>query len=111
MTAPIPGVGPQLERAAEGTDPRGWLVFESLPGVLQRAEDSTLAADRERWPASPRLFKRIRFGFERPATDTERQLLQHLGYVLPDELTTRVKWVTPGCRNRRWPQLETQEAL
>ena len=47
MTA-IPGVGPQLARVAAGTDPRGILVFEYLPDDLQRAEDSTQAADRER---------------------------------------------------------------
>ncbi|MBS1693179.1 MAG: hypothetical protein JST91_13270 [Actinobacteria bacterium] len=50
MTEPwmIPGVGPQLERAAAGTDPRGPLVFEFLPPEMQLAEDSTLAADRDR---------------------------------------------------------------
>lgn len=48
MTALIVGVGPQLERAAAGTDPRGPLVFERLPADLQLAEDSTADADRER---------------------------------------------------------------
>lgn len=47
MTA-IPGVGPQLARAAAGTDPRGILVFDSLPDALQRQEDSTAAADHAR---------------------------------------------------------------
>ena len=97
MTTP----GPQLQRAAAGTDPRGWLVFESLPDDLQRAEDATQAADRQH----PRYF----VGFQRPATEAERILLQHLGFQLPTQLTTQAKWVTPGCRNRRWPQLETQE--
>jgi hypothetical protein len=41
----VAGVGPQLARAAEGTDPRGILVFEYLPDDVQRAEDSTQAAD------------------------------------------------------------------
>ena len=41
-------IGPQFVRAAAGTDPRGWLVFESLPTDLSRAEDATQAADRER---------------------------------------------------------------
>jgi hypothetical protein len=41
----IPGVGPQLAAAADGTDPRGVLVFEYLPGDLQNAEDATQAAD------------------------------------------------------------------
>lgn len=51
MTAPIPGVGPQLARAAAGTDPGGVLVFELLPSDLQNAEDSTAAADRQRMTA------------------------------------------------------------
>lgn len=44
----------------------------------------------------------------RPATDTERTLLAHLGYTLPDELFTAVTFLTTGVRNRRWPQLEIQ---
>lgn len=93
-------IGPQLDRAADGTDPRGWLVFEWLPDDLQRAEDSTAAAD----------FDRCRFStVQRPATDAERTLLDHLGHVLPDELTTHVSYVSGAVRNRRWPQLENQE--
>ena len=34
----IPGVGPQLERAQRGDDPRGILTFEYLPDDLQRQE-------------------------------------------------------------------------
>lgn len=34
----ITGIGPQLDRAAAGTDPRGILVFAYLPDDLQRAE-------------------------------------------------------------------------
>ena len=37
MTTAIEGVGPQLERAAAGTDPRGILTFEYLPPDLQNA--------------------------------------------------------------------------
>ena len=94
-------IGPQLARAAEGSDPRGILVFESLPDDLQRAEDSTAAAD----------FDRRRFGrtLQRPATAAERTLLQHLGFELPDELITHVSYKSLSVRNRRWPQLETQE--
>ena len=95
----IEGVGPQLARAALGTDPRGRLVFEDLPSALQNAEDSTQAADKERTNPRGRVF-------ERPATDTERALLDHLGYAVPDVLVTVVKWLTPGCRHRSWPQLE-----
>jgi hypothetical protein len=93
-------IGPQHARAQQGTDPRGWLVFAWLPTDLQNAEDSTAVADRDRM--KPR-------GFERPATDTERVLLEHLGYTLPDELVTFVKYRTRGVRHRSWPQLE-QEA-
>ena len=39
----IPGVGPQLARAAAGTDPRGWLVFEYLPPTYSA---SRMAAPR-----------------------------------------------------------------
>lgn len=134
MTA-IPGVGPQLERAADGTDPRGALVFESLPDDLRNAEDSTQAADFERhrqgvwrfavalWgtdnPAelerlrrmSDRLLTAAGVGwrsFARPATPTERALLGHIGYEdLPAELITVVSFPTAGVRRRTWPQLET----
>lgn len=83
-------------------DPRGWLVFDApLPNDLQRAEDSTAAAD----------FDRRRFGrvLQRPATSAERILLERLGYELPAELTTHVSYKSLATRNRRWPQLETQE--
>jgi hypothetical protein len=96
----IPGVGPQMQRASEGTDPRGWLVFHWLLDDLQAAEDSTAAADRD--VMRPR-------GFERPATDAERILLLHLGFKLPAELKTVVHHRTRGVRHRSWPQLETQE--
>ena len=94
------GIGPQMKRAREGTDPRGVLVFHWLPSDLQAAEDSTAVADRD--VMRPR-------GFERPATDTERILLAHLGYELPAELKTVVKYRTRGVRHRSWPQLENQE--
>jgi hypothetical protein len=100
MTPTNDTIGPQMQRASEGTDPRGWLVFHWLPDDLQRLEDSCAVADRD--AMRPR-------GFERPATDTERILLQHLGYQLPDNLVTVVRYRTRGVRNRRWPQLE-QEA-
>ena len=83
-------------------DPRGWLVFSSLPDDLQRAEDSTAAADFDR-----RLFSRT---IQRPATDTERLLLEHLGYPVPTELTTYVRYLTESVRHRSWPALkESQE--
>ena len=72
MTTPPDTIGPQLERAAAGTDPRGILVFAWLPTELQNAEDSTQAADKER--SNFRAW-----GFERLATDAEVALLQHRG--------------------------------
>lgn len=86
-------------------DPRGWLLFEQLPGDLQNAEDSRLAADRQHVRDNDNMF----WSFTRPATNTERTLLEHLGYTLPDTLRTHVNWLSPGVRNRRWPQLENQE--
>ena len=96
MTA-VEGVGPQHDRASAGTDPRGILVFYWLPDDLQRAEDSTQAADRERTMGFP---------FEREATPTERILLQHLGYQLPEQLVTAVSYPSSWVRCRRWPALE-----
>jgi hypothetical protein len=102
MMTTIEGVGPQLQRASEGTDPRGWLVFHWLTSDLQAAEDATAYADKERSNFRAR-------GFERPATDAERALLEHLGHQLPDNLVTFVRHRTRGVRERRVPQLETQE--
>ena len=103
MSTTIAGVGPQLDRAAAGDDPRGWLVFEYLPDDLQRAEDSTAVNDRDR----ARLFKPR--GHTRPATTTEIELLDHLGYDCPPDLETIVSWPSRACRRRRWPALETTE--
>ena len=103
MTTPIEGVGPQHPRAAAGSDPRGWLVFEFLPDGLQQQEDSTLVNDRDK----ARLFKPR--GHTRAATSAEIELLQHLGYTVPDGLETVVSWPSRACRRRVWPALETQE--
>ncbi|MCQ4365832.1 hypothetical protein KQR54_32985 [Mycobacterium gordonae] len=132
----IPGIGPQHARAAAGTDPRGWLVFEYLSDDLQRAEDATQAADHQRqqfsafnlpavWGTSdPTELSAIQARARRvlsaaglstwrvnvrPATDAERTLLEHLGHELPDELFTAITYPSTGTRNRRWPQLESQE--
>ena len=94
----IEGVGPQIQ----DNGARGWTAFEYLPSDLQNAEDSTLENDH-----SQRHWRRsvVR---EREASATERALLEHLGYQLPAQLTTRVAWLSAGVRNRRWPQLEGQ---
>jgi hypothetical protein len=87
-------------RSAAGTDPRGILVFESLPDSLQRAEDSTAVNDRDK----ARLFTPR--GHTRPATAAEVELLTHLGYDCPDGLETVVSWRSRACRRRTWPALE-----
>lgn len=80
-------------------DVRGWLTFvKPLPDPLQNAEDSTLTAD----------FDSRHRNRTRPATATERALLAHLGYALPDELVTVINYVTVTIRRRTWPQLEAQ---
>ena len=56
MTTTIPGVGPQMARAAEGSDPRGILTFHWLPDDMQKAEDSTAVCDRD--VMRPRGFER-----------------------------------------------------
>lgn len=100
----IPGMPAQQQRASEGRDPRGWLTFDGpLPDDLARAEDSTQVTDKER-----RLIRGQWRGFQRPVTDTERQLLEHLGHVLPDDLVTQVSWPTVGTHRRVWPQLEQE---
>ena len=81
-------------------DIRGLLAINGLPPEYQRAEDATAACDRER----QRGFKPR--GHERPATETERILLAHLGFELPEQLTTKVTWPSVSCRRRTWPQLE-----
>lgn len=73
---------------------RGWLVFSYLPADLQMAEDRTQATDYDRCRGSfggggddgngGSPFRRSsqqwdRTKITRPATDTERILLQHIG--------------------------------
>ncbi|MCT1352232.1 hypothetical protein [Gordonia sp. p3-SID1431] len=85
-------------------DPRGVLAFDHLPDDLQKAEDSTAVADRDTFPDRRRsggLW--LRPYVERPATDTERLLLAHLGYVVPEQLITRIR--NAGMRHRCWPQI------
>jgi hypothetical protein len=91
--------------AQRPNDPRGWLMFDSLPDDLARLEDQRLHADHEHI----REDVLTPYTFNRAATDTERTLLAHLGYTVPGNLQTRVCWLSYGVRNRRWPQLEGQE--
>jgi len=115
--------------------PRGWLTFSApLPDELQRAEDATALADRERygWAGSGfvpafwdedtaelralvkgciRAVAPSQWPFARPATNAEHTLLRELGYrpetVEPRRLVTVVSFPSPGVRSRRWPQLES----
>lgn len=99
-----PDIGAQHQRAADGLDERGELVFQWLPPALDDAENSTAAADYDRWRLKPRVF-------QRPATPAEITLLTHLGHTMPVEpLMTEVRYPTRGVRHRRWPALEAQEA-
>ena len=101
----IDGVGPQLNQP----DPRGWLVFAWLPENLQKAEDVTQFADHERFHHRASGDALGRGAFSRAATSAERQLLQHLGYALPEHVHTHVDYPTPGVRHRSWPQLKDQQ--
>ena len=89
----------QHPRAASGEDPRGLLVFSSLPPDLDNAENSTAAADFDRRRLEPR-------GFTRPATAAEIELLQFLGYQVPAGLETVVRFRSKALRHRSWPALQ-----
>lgn len=98
-------------------DPRGWLALTDLPDDLQRAEDATAAADTDRHDRPHELgirFERVESAergmvrcFRRPATNTERHLLEALGHIVPDDLETCVNHITRGTRHRFWPALES----
>ncbi|WP_024445636.1 hypothetical protein [Mycolicibacterium iranicum] len=92
-------------------DPRGWLTFNALlPDDLQRAEDSTQYTDFHPADVTWRYETATDTEyFTRPATATEKALLDQLGYTVPDDLTTRVSFPSPLVRRRRWPALETEQ--
>ncbi|OZE92606.1 hypothetical protein CH298_03590 [Rhodococcoides fascians] len=98
---------PRLTKPDGSPDVRGWLTFtEQLPDELQNAEDSTAENDLYARPRSRR----------RPVTDTERTLLEVLGFTLPDEvpgyvgvpLRTHVTFAGNTVRIRTWPSLKDQ---
>lgn len=95
---PIPITNPPMP-PHRPDDLRGWLTFSAaLPAPYCDLEDSRAEADF-------RLRTRTR-----PATETERTLLEHLGFDLtgiPD-LTTHVRFITGTLRQRLWPQLTEQ---
>lgn len=104
-------------------DPRGVLALTGLDDEQQAAEDARHIADADIM-ASRRGFAPVpgvRFrmihsaqddraveAFTRPATTTERDLLEQLGYTLPDELVTAVHFRTGTTRFRFFPQLEQE---
>ncbi len=86
-------------------DARGWLTFRNMPNDLRRAEDATLESDSRYYRQTGRRR------WSRPATPTERLLLQHLGHELPDGmLATWITYTTASIRNRRWPALERNQS-
>jgi len=94
----------EIQAQYDQPDVRGWLVFHGLPDAIQKAEDATQAADHR----YQREHGRRRWS--RPATPTERLLLEHLGYELPaGMLVTHIEYVTDSLRRRTWPTLETQQ--
>ncbi|WML64762.1 hypothetical protein [Rhodococcus sp. AH-ZY2] len=101
MTEPVTGIGPQKPQP----DPRGILTFDYLPEHMQALEDARQAADYDD-------ALHHRGPWTRPATDTERELLLHLGYELRDGLSTTVEYLTPGVRRRTWnlPEPTPQES-
>jgi hypothetical protein len=83
-------------------DARGWLTFSGLPAELQRQMDQTQNADYERRHWRPSVHR------TRPATDAEKLLLTYLGFNVPDNLQTSVKYISAGIRRLTWPTLENQ---
>jgi hypothetical protein len=102
MTTPDPNsIGPHRPDSV-----RGWLVFEWLPPDLQAAEDATAEADYRRVRMMGSVAAPMMRGpLTRPATPTERLLLEHLGLELPERLATWVSYPSPGVRRRTWPVL------
>jgi hypothetical protein len=103
MTTPYE-IGSQVPQP----DARGWLVFRYLPPNLQRYEDQTYAADSDRLRHEEHTWSSTTW--LRPATDTEKYLLAHLGYDVPEILWTRVEYKTASLRHRSWPILEENAA-
>lgn len=109
MTAPGP-YDPNEIGEHRPDNVRGWLVFSHLPKALQDAEDATQEADFRRARiigsvAAPM----VRGPVTRPATPTERILLEHLGLELPERLATWVSFPSAGVRRRTWPVLHITE--
>lgn len=106
-------------------DPRGILAATGLTPKQRLGEDMRLIADNDIWKKynGPSLIRpeipgvvldtfysqqdgRAFRCFVRRASATERQMLEQLGYTLPDDLFTAVTYRTESTRFRWWPQLE-----
>jgi hypothetical protein len=105
----MPMTGPALEGIGAHygwDDVRGWLTFSELPAEIQRQMDATQNADYERRHWRPSVHR------VRPATDAEKLLLTYLGFNVPSDLETVVKYPSGGIRRLEWPVLIDQlEAL
>lgn len=87
-------------------DLRGWITFRYLPDELQRQIDQTQAHDWEARSWRPSVHR------DRPATEAEKLLLEHLGFVVPANLTARVRYISGSVRRVDFPALVDQlEAL
>lgn len=87
-------------------DLRGWTTFRKLPEELQRQVDQTQAHDWDVRHWRPSVHR------DRPATDAEKFLLAWLGFNVPTNLETRVRYLSGSVRRLEWPALANQlEAL
>lgn len=84
-------------------DARGWLTFSALPDELQRRMDESANADYERRHWRPSVAR------TRPATSAERLLLAHLGFTVPSDLETVVRYPSGGIRRLEFPALANQQ--
>lgn len=85
------------------SDVRGWITFSGLGDELQRQLDQTQADDHQRRHWRPSVAR------VRPTTPAERALLAHLGFAVPTNLTTTVRYVSGGIRRLEFPALTTQQ--
>jgi hypothetical protein len=114
FAAPLPEPYATAEDSTQGADSQRWFQLPATDGWLT-ALWNTVDADELRHyrKLTKQLLQQVGStnwrNFARPATPTEKILLEALGYPLPDNdiLITCVTWPTRGIRSRRWPQIET----
>ncbi len=100
----IPNMPPQqLERAAEGTDPRGWLAFDApLPDPFRPPKTPLQCATATKHGCSSHAAT------HGPPQRPRSRCCSHLGLTVPEGLETVVSWPSRACRRRTWPALETR---